>query len=147
HGPVTFFVLPVFALANAGVTLGGDFTHDLMSPLALGIVIGLFFGKQVGITLATWLAVKLRVADLPSGVNWKQIHGVNILAGVGFTMSLFVSSLAFTDLHHIAQAKIGILTASILSGLVGYYFLHTIENLRRSRLPQPGVDYSPPADD
>jgi Na+:H+ antiporter, NhaA family len=144
HGPVTFFVLPVFALANAGVTLGGDFTHDLMSPLALGIVIGLFFGKQVGITLATWLAVTLRLADLPSGVTWKQIHGVNILAGVGFTMSLFVSSLAFTDLHHIAQAKIGILTASILSGLVGYYFLHTLENIRRSRLPSAGVDYAPP---
>jgi NhaA family Na+:H+ antiporter len=136
HGPVTFFVLPVFALANAGVTLGGNLGDDLMSPVAIGIVVGLFFGKQLGITLATWLAVKLKVADLPRGVSWKQIHGANILAGVGFTMSLFVSSLAFTDPHHVEQAKIGILTGSILSGIIGYYFLSTIEVIRRSRLPQ-----------
>lgn len=144
HGPVTFFVLPVFALANAGVTLGGDLVDDLMSPLALGVVVGLLFGKQIGITFATWLAVKLKVADLPRGVNWKQIHGVNILAGVGFTMSLFVSSLAFQDPKFIAQSKIGILTGSLLSGIIGYYFLHTIEVIRRSRLPQPDENYAPP---
>lgn len=143
HAPVTFFVLPVFALANAGVTLGGDLTKDLMSPVALGIVVGLFFGKQLGITGATWLAVKLKVADLPGGVSWKQIHGANILAGVGFTMSLFVSSLAFSDPHHVEQAKIGILTGSILSGIIGYYFLSTIETIRRSRLPRPSADYIP----
>lgn len=137
HGPVTFVVLPVFALANAGVTLGGNIGNDLMSPLALGIVVGLLFGKQLGITGATWLAVKLKLADLPRGVNWKQIHGVNILAGVGFTMSLFVSSLAFKDPLHVDQAKIGILTGSILSGVIGYYFLSTIEVIRRSRLPSP----------
>lgn len=123
HGPVTFVVLPVFALANAGVTLEGDLTHQLMSPLALGVVLGLLIGKQVGITLATWLAVKVRLADLPEGVTWKQIHGANILAGIGFTMSLFVASLAFTDPHHIAQAKIGILCGSLVSGVVGYLFL------------------------
>jgi NhaA family Na+:H+ antiporter len=143
HGPVTFFVLPVFALAYAGVTLGGDLADDLMSPLALGIVVGLLFGKQLGITTATWLAVKLKVADLPRGVNWKQIHGANILAGVGFTMSLFVSSLAFSDPQHIDQAKIGILSGSILSGVIGYYFLSTIEIIRRSRLPKPGAGYAP----
>jgi NhaA family Na+:H+ antiporter len=140
HGPVTFVVLPVFALANAGVTLSGDITGDLMSPLAMGIVLGLFFGKQIGITLATWLAVKSGLADLPRGVSWKQIHGANILAGIGFTMSLFVSSLAFTSQAHIAQAKIGILSGSILSGLVGYYFLNTIEIIRRSRLPKRDHD-------
>lgn len=145
HGPVTFFVLPVFALANAGVTLGGNVIDDLMSPLALGIVVGLLFGKQIGITLATWLAVRFKVADLPRGVNWKQIHGANILAGVGFTMSLFVSSLAFQDPQFVAQSKIGILTGSLLSGLIGYYFLNTIEIIRRSRLPKPDENYAPPA--
>jgi len=123
HAPVTFFVLPVFALANAGVTLEGDIMGEMMSPLALGVIVGLFIGKQIGITLATWLAVKLKVADLPAGVTWRQIHGANILAGIGFTMSLFVASLAFTDPHHIAQAKIGILAGSIISGVVGYLFL------------------------
>ncbi len=123
HGPVTFFVLPVFALANAGVTLEGDLTSQLMSPLALGVVLGLFLGKQLGITLATWIAVKIKVADLPAGVTWKQIHGANILAGIGFTMSLFVGSLAFSDPVMIAQAKIGILSGSLISGVVGYLFL------------------------
>jgi len=123
HGPVTFIILPVFALANAGVTLEGDFMGSLTSNLALGVIFGLLFGKQIGITLATWLAVKLKVADLPEGVTWRQIHGANILAGIGFTMSLFVASLAFSDPNHIAQAKIGILAGSLVSGVVGYLFL------------------------
>jgi NhaA family Na+:H+ antiporter len=110
----------------------------MMSPLAIGIVAGLLFGKQIGITVATWLAVKLKLADLPRGVSWRQIHGVNILAGIGFTMSLFVASLAFTDEAHMAQAKIGILTGSVVSGIVGYYFLASIEKLRRaSMIPRP----------
>jgi NhaA family Na+:H+ antiporter len=87
------------------------------------VVLGLLIGKQVGITLATWLAVKVRIADLPEGVTWKQVHGANILAGIGFTMSLFVASLAFNDPHHVAQAKVGILTGSVLSGVIGYFFL------------------------
>jgi NhaA family Na+:H+ antiporter len=123
HAPVTFFVLPVFALANAGVTIEGGLLDQVMSPLALGVVLGLLIGKQVGITLATWLAVKVRIADLPEGVTWKQVHGANILAGIGFTMSLFVASLAFNDPHHVAQAKVGILTGSVLSGVIGYFFL------------------------
>lgn len=146
HGPVTFFVLPVFALANAGVTLGGDLGNDLLSPVAIGIVVGLLFGKQLGITFATWLAVKLKVADLPQGVSWKQIHGVNILGGIGFTMSLFVSSLAFSDPEHVEQAKIGILAGSLLSGVIGYYFLATIEVIRRSRLPQPNGASAAPSE-
>lgn len=123
HRPVTFVVLPIFALANAGVTLEGNIAEELMSPLALGIILGLFVGKQVGITLATWLAVRLKIADLPAGVTWRQIHGANILAGIGFTMSLFVASLAFTDPGHIAEAKMGILTGSVISGILGYFFL------------------------
>jgi NhaA family Na+:H+ antiporter len=123
HGPVTFLVLPIFALANAGVTLEGNIAEEIMSPLALGVIFGLLLGKQIGITTATWLAVKLKVADLPKGVTWRQIHGANILAGIGFTMSLFVASLAFTDPVHIAEAKMGILAGSLLSGVLGYLFL------------------------
>lgn len=126
HGFVTFVVLPVFALANAGVTLHGDLVADLTSPIALGIILGLFVGKQFGITLATWLAVKMRLADLPRNVTWVQIHGANILGGVGFTMSLFIGGLAYKSPEHIEQAKIGILVASLLSGVVGYLFLRLL---------------------
>lgn len=147
HAPVTFVVLPVFALANAGVSLDAGMLDDVMSPVAVGIVLGLFVGKQVGITLATWLAVKLKVADLPQGVSWRQIHGANILAGIGFTMSLFVASLAFKDPEHMAQAKIGILAGSLLSGIVGYQFLAGIERIRRaSMVPQPGTEAAGIAD-
>lgn len=142
HAPVTFFVLPVFALANAGVTLNAGMFDDIMSPVALGIILGLFFGKQIGITLFTWVAVKSGLADLPRGVSWRQIHGANILAGIGFTMSLFVASLAFADPAHMAQAKIGILVASLVSGVIGYNFLSGIERIRRaSMVAQPGPEY------
>jgi Na+:H+ antiporter, NhaA family len=127
---VTFIVLPVFALANAGVTLEGDVAQQMLSPLALGIVLGLFLGKQLGITAATWLAVKLRLADLPAGVTWKQIHGVSILAGIGFTMSLFVASLAFTTEQQMAEGKIGILSGSVVSGIIGYFFLKNTPPVR-----------------
>ncbi len=123
HGPVTFFVLPVFALANAGVTLEGDLLDEMMSPISVGIIVGLLFGKQIGITLATFIAVKLRLADLPEGVTWRQIHGANILAGIGFTMSLFVAGLAFSDPIHIAESKIGILMGSLLSAVLGCLFI------------------------
>lgn len=123
HEPVIFLVLPAFALANAGVTLHGDVMTALTSSAALGIIFGLFVGKQVGITLATWLAVKLRVADLPSGVGWRHIHGVNVLGGIGFTMSLFIAGLAFAEPAHMEEAKIGILVGSLISGVVGSIYL------------------------
>ncbi len=123
HGPVTFVVLPVFAFANAGVTLSGDIGASLGSQLVLGIVLGLFVGKTVGITSFAWLAVKLGFADLPTGVTWKQIVGVGALGGIGFTMALFIAELAFTDIAQIDAAKIGILAASMLSGGVGFLIL------------------------
>jgi len=122
HGltaPVTFFVLPVFALANAGVTIHGGLVEELGSPIALGVITGLFAGKSIGITLTAWLAVKLRLADLPSGVRWVQVFGVAILGGVGFTMALFIATLAFPDRAMLETAKIGVLSGSILSGVVG----------------------------
>ncbi|MCA9621017.1 MAG: Na+/H+ antiporter NhaA, partial [Myxococcales bacterium] len=123
HGMVTFLVLPVFALANAGVTLSGDIGQALTHPLTLGVVLGLFAGKTIGVTGASWLAVKLGLADLPSGVSWGKLLGVGMLAGVGFTMALFVASLAFADPARIELAKIGILAASLLSGGAGFVFL------------------------
>lgn len=123
HGLVTFFVLPCFALANAGVSIHGNIFGELGSPLAMGIVIGLFIGKPLGITLATWVAVRFHFADLPAGVNWRQIFGASILGGIGFTMSLFIGELAFDKESLVEEAKVGILAASILSGVVGYLFL------------------------
>ena len=123
HTWVVFAIMPIFALANAGVALGGDMMAALTSPVTLGIVLGLVIGKQIGITGMSWLATKLGVADLPADVSWKQIYGVSWLAGIGFTMSLFITPLAFDDPTLQTEAKVGILIASIIAGTVGYVLL------------------------
>ena len=117
---VTFLVMPVFALANAGVTVEGSLAEAVASPVVLGIVIGLFVGKQLGVTVFAWAAVRLGIADLPPGVNWPQIYGVSLLAGIGFTMSLFIAGLAFSDPATLQLAKVGILGASLVSGVAGF---------------------------
>ena len=119
HPWVAFMIMPVFALANAGVPLGGDVAGVLRSPVTLGIILGLFLGKQIGILAFAWLAVRSRLAVLPAGVGWSQIWGVSLLCGIGFTMSLFIASLAFADAALLAAAKIGILAASVLAGAAG----------------------------
>ena len=116
---VTFFVLPAFALANAGVSVGEGFFSALLDEIALGVVVGLFVGKQAGILGFSWAAVRLGVADLPAGVTWRQVHGVAILGGIGFTMSLFVAALAFPAPAEQDLAKVGILVGSLVSGVVG----------------------------
>jgi NhaA family Na+:H+ antiporter len=123
--PVAYTIMPIFALANAGVPFLGHFFEDLLSPVGLGIVMGLVFGKQIGITLFTWLAVRLGLADLPAGVSWRHIYGVAWLGGIGFTMALFIDGLAFEGNPLIDTAKIGILTGSIICGVVGYLILRT----------------------
>lgn len=123
HPWISFFIIPVFAFANAGVTVSGDFFASLLHPVSIGIIVGLFVGKQVGIFLFTLLAVKLNIAAKPEGVNWRMIYGAGILAGIGFTMSLFITNLAFVDAALIDNAKVGILTASLISGIVGYVVL------------------------
>jgi NhaA family Na+:H+ antiporter len=120
---VSFFIMPLFALANAGVPLQEDFFTALMNNVGLGIIGGLFIGKQLGIFIFTWLAVKLNIASLPSRVTWKQIYGAGILAGIGFTMSLFITNLAFTAEELSNIAKVGILAASLISGITGYFVL------------------------
>ncbi|MBW2457772.1 MAG: Na+/H+ antiporter NhaA [Deltaproteobacteria bacterium] len=118
--PVTaFFVLPLFALANAGVAVQGSLVDALRDPIALGIIVGLFLGKPIGIFVFAWLAVKLRLADLPAGVSWLPLLGTAMLGGVGFTMSLFIGGLAFADPAALDTAKVGILAASLLSGALG----------------------------
>jgi NhaA family Na+:H+ antiporter len=123
HPIQVWLILPLFALANAGVAIGGDLMSVLRNPLALGIVVGLVVGKPVGIGLLSWLAVKSGRGVLPKGVTWPQIFGAGCLAGIGFTMSLFISDLAFDNQSLIATAKIGILAASLTSGVLGYVVL------------------------
>lgn len=123
HPLVAFVVMPIFALANAGITFSGDFFNDLSSNVSLGIIFGLALGKFIGIISVSKILVKLKFATLPEGVNWRQMYGVAMLAGVGFTMSLFITDLAFVNPTYIIQAKIGIFMASILCGVGGYFTL------------------------
>jgi Na+:H+ antiporter, NhaA family len=123
HPWVVFAIMPIFALANAGVPLGGDIVEALTSPVALGIVLGLVVGKQLGITLFAWLAVRSGLSELPEGIGWRHVYGVGWLAGIGFTMSLFISDLAFSDASLIEDAKLGIECASLIAGVVGWTIL------------------------
>jgi len=123
HPIQVWLILPLFALANAGVEIGGDLMAVLANPLALGIIVGLVVGKPLGIAALSWLAVKSGRGALPEGVTWGQIAGAGCLAGIGFTMSLFITDLAFNNETLIATAKVGILAASLVSGVVGYILL------------------------
>ncbi|GAA3972078.1 Na+/H+ antiporter NhaA [Pedobacter ginsengiterrae] len=125
--PVNYLIMPIFALANTNITFQKEMISGLVSPLGLGIILGLFAGKTIGVTFFSWLAVKLKWAELPSGAGWKHILGLGMLAGIGFTMSIFISLLSFSDELHISEAKFAILAASIISGLVGFVFLKRIK--------------------
>ncbi len=127
-GPSTFFVLPIFALANAGVTLHGGLLSELANTIPLGIILGLLVGKTVGISLSSWLAVKVGIANLPEHVTWPQVVGVAMLGGIGFTMALFVAALAFSDPARIEAAKVGILVGSITSGTLGFLLVRATCN-------------------
>lgn len=123
HPWVAFGVLPVFAFANAGVPLDGVTLASLAAPVPLGIALGLILGKPIGILAASALAVRHGVAKLPSDLNWRLLAGAALLCGIGFTMSLFIGSLAFDDPARIAEVKLGVLAGSVLSGLLGYALL------------------------
>jgi NhaA family Na+:H+ antiporter len=126
HGAVAFVIMPVFALANAGVSLGG-LLDTLSLPVTLGVVLGLLIGKPLGITLFAWLAVRLGWATLPAQASWRTLHGVSWLGGIGFTMSLFIAGLAFSDASLLDSAKVGILAGSLVAGIVGWAMLRTIK--------------------
>ena len=121
HPFVSFGIMPLFALANAGVSLSGG---TLFQPINLGIIAGLVIGKQVGITLFSWLAVRLGFAELPKGIRWVQIYATGWLGGIGFTMSLFIANLAFSEADLVDVAKLGILVASVLAGIAGAAILY-----------------------
>ncbi len=121
---VAFMIMPLFAFANAGVNLEGLSLLSLLEPVPLGILLGLFFGKQIGVLLFSYVSVKLRFADMPNNSNWLSIYGVSILTGIGFTMSLFVGNLAFIEnTQYIDGVKIGVLSGSLLSTVFGYLLL------------------------
>ncbi len=126
NGPVNYFIMPLFALANTNITFQKEMIGGLSSPLGMGIIAGLFAGKTIGVTLFSWLAVKFKLGTLPSGSGWKHIVGLGMLAGIGFTMSIFIALLSFDDKMHVTEAKFAILCASVISGLVGFIYLKSI---------------------
>ena len=124
HSWVAFGVMPIFALANAGVAIAGDVLSGLISNAVFwGIFVGLFVGKPIGILAMVWVAVKSKVAELPMGVTWRHVIGAGALAGIGFTMALFIANLAFTEASTLEVAKLGILSASLASGVLGWILL------------------------
>ncbi len=123
HPWVAFAIMPVFALANAGVSIGEGLGTALLHPVSLGIILGLFFGKQIGIFSFSFIAIKLGLAAKPQGVSWTKIYAAAILAGIGFTMSLFIANLAFNSAELLDIAKVGILTGSLISGIIGFFIL------------------------
>lgn len=123
HSWVGFGILPIFAFANAGVSFTGIGMERLVAPVPLGIALGLFIGKQIGIFGAVYALVKLRVTGMPAGATWPMVYGVALLCGIGFTMSLFIGTLAFADASHESQVRLGVLVGSLLSALVGYAVL------------------------
>jgi NhaA family Na+:H+ antiporter len=128
---VAFMIMPLFALANAGVSLEGLKFNSLFSVVPLGILLGLFLGKQIGVFLFSFISIKLKIAEMPNNANWLNLYGVGILTGIGFTMSLFVGNLAFVEnVEYMGGVKIGVLTGSLLSTIMGYFLLLITRKLK-----------------
>ena len=126
HGPVAYGILPLFAFANSGIDFGGMTFAMLAHPVPIGIAAGLFIGKQIGVFLPTWLLIRFGFARMPDGANWGSIYGVAILCGIGFTMSLFVASLAFAEGSLPVDERIGIILGSLVSAVAGYALLRML---------------------
>ena len=123
HKPVAFLIVPIFAFANTGIIMSGSIEAILLNNNSIGIIAGLVIGKPLGILLLCYTAVKLRIARLPEGVNWLQLTGAGVLAGIGFTMSIFITLLAFTDSTIVQYSKIAILLSSLVAGVVGFFLV------------------------
>lgn len=123
HYPVAFGIIPIFALCNTAIVIGSDWAQNLTEPYSLGIIFGLALGKPIGIVLLCYLAVKMKLTQLPEDINWRLLLGVGMLGGIGFTMSIFVTLLAFDEYTIINNAKFMILIASLLSGIAGFIWL------------------------
>ncbi|HRG19129.1 MAG TPA: Na+/H+ antiporter NhaA [Flavobacterium lutivivi] len=128
HKPVAFIILPIFALANTAIIINSDWHYALTHHYTIGIALGLIVGKFLGISIFSYAAVKSKICQLPEDLNWKSIFGVSFLGGIGFTMSIFITLLAFNDDEHISNAKIMILISSLVAGLIGYLVLKNILN-------------------
>lgn len=127
HYPVAFFILPLFALANTAMVIEGNWDQSIGEPFALGILLGLILGKPIGITLFSFISVKTGLCSLPRGVKWKELLGAGMLGGIGFTMSIFITLLAFKgNMHYINESKLMILLASLASGIIGYTWLNHV---------------------
>ena len=126
HYWVAFLIIPIFGFANAGVSLIGISPSDLLAPLPLGIALGLLIGKQIGIFGFAYVGVKAGFAKLPENVGWKQIHGLSLLAAIGFTMSLFIGNLAFADAALVDAVKLGVLSGSLVAALLGFFILKAV---------------------
>jgi len=137
HPWVAFIVLPIFAFANAGVSLEGLTFNDLLAPVTLGIMLGLFVGKQIGVFGAVWIAVKLGLARKPDGVTWGMVYGVSILCGIGFTMSLFIGGLAFEGPEAARAVRVGVLTASALAAVYGLAILFATTRKQPTPVAEP----------
>ncbi|WP_299072406.1 Na+/H+ antiporter NhaA [uncultured Paraglaciecola sp.] len=143
HNVVAFFVLPVFAFTNAGINIQNVSLDQIMHGVPIGIALGLFFGKQVGIFGLCWLAIKLKITSLPKNMNWLSLYGTSALCGIGFTMSLFIGSLAFeeTGVNVLFDERLGIILGSLLSGILGYLVLRVCFNSNK-----PVMDTTPSTD-
>ena len=132
---VAFMIMPLFALANAGVSLEGLKFNSLFSVVPLGILLGLFLGKQIGVFLFSYISIKLKITEMPNNANWLNFYGVGILTGIGFTMSLFVGNLAFVEnAEYMNGVKIGVLTGSLLSTILGYFLLLIARKSKKNRI-------------
>lgn len=124
---VSFVIIPLFALANAGIVFGNEVSSLVTSPVTLGVLLGLVVGKPVGILLFAWLAIKLNLAQLPDKVSWRHLQGVALLAGIGFTMSIFIATMAFADPTRLLHAKVGVFAASTIAAVAGWLMLRKPE--------------------
>lgn len=137
HPYVIYLILPLFAFANAGVSLAGLRLADVVTPLPLGIALGLFLGKQLGVFGASWLAVKSGLCRLPAMARWRDVYGIGMLAGIGFTMSLFIGELAFTTNEQQGLVRLGVLGGSLLSAVVGYAWLRMVSRSAPANTARP----------
>lgn len=138
--PVDYLILPLFALANAGVTINGSIEAALFSSVSLGIIAGLFLGKLIGITGTAWVVVRLGLAELPDRTSWRELTSASLMAGIGFTMSLFIAELAFANEELLMQAKVGVLVASLLSATIGIILFRFFTKTRsRATTEQPSA--------
>ena len=135
---VLYLIVPIFAFANAGVVLDGISLSDVVSPLPLGIIGGLVLGKQIGVMVMCWLLIKLGAAKLPNGASWLQLYGVACLAGIGFTMSLFIGTLSFTSNDLMNEVRLGVLAGSAISAVLGFIVLRMASSpARTEQIPEP----------